>query len=101
MVLLKSAEINTFICKWLYACMSTLHSTLAKYTARYQVFDLNVPYLCALSADVRTDTICTFACIYILYISEVRHKKMTIVFSLQNMFRIFLYPSSVAIILNC
>ena len=32
--------------------------------------------------------------------SEIRRKKMTIIFSLQNMPRILLYPSSVAIILN-
>ena len=31
----------------------------------------------------------------------IRRKKTTIIFSLQNMFRILLYPSSVAIILNC
>ena len=34
-------------------------------------------------------------------ISEIRRKKTTIVFNLQNMFRTFLYPSSVAIIPNC
>ena len=34
-------------------------------------------------------------------ISEMIRKKTTIVFNLQNMFRIFLYPSSVAIISNC
>ena len=40
--------------------------------------------------------------IYIyIYISEMIRKKTTIVFNLQNMFRIFLYPSSVAIISNC
>ena len=33
--------------------------------------------------------------------SEVRREKTTIIFSLQNMFRVLLDPSSVAIILNC
>ena len=33
-------------------------------------------------------------------ISDIRRKKTTRIFSLQDMFRIFLYPSSV-VILNC
>jgi len=33
-------------------------------------------------------------------ISEIRRKKTTRIFSLQDMFRIFLYPSSL-VILNC
>ena len=38
---------------------------------------------------------------FIVIILEMIRKKTTIVFNLQNMFRIFLYPSSVAIISNC
>ena len=90
--------------------VNNMHYTVYRSTALWHFIKLPIP-LFFIAVSVLLSNVHT----YVLYFkiksivpkllkpirSEIRRKKTTIIFSLQNMIRKLLYPSSVAIILNC